>query len=73
MILEDSFRRGDHTYDMGVGSLECKQHWRTSIVASHRYTHFPLAAPRAGLLRAKRWLQDRLWGENYVQYEVKNS
>jgi CelD/BcsL family acetyltransferase involved in cellulose biosynthesis len=71
MIVEDSFRRGDHTYDLGVGSLQCKHRWQTAVVDSHRYTHFPPADPRANLLRAKRWLQNRLYGPQYVQYEVK--
>jgi len=59
MVLEDSFRRGDHLYDMGAGSLECKRHWETSEVTSYRYTHFPATVPRAQLLRMKRWFQDR--------------
>ncbi len=71
MIVEDSFCRGDRVYDLGVGSLECKQRWQTGVVASHRYTHFPLADLRADLLRAKRWFQNRFYGSEYAQYEVK--
>lgn len=59
MMLEDSFRRGDHFYDMGVGSLACKRHWQTSVATSFRYTHFPSGVPVAQLLRIKRWFQDR--------------
>jgi CelD/BcsL family acetyltransferase involved in cellulose biosynthesis len=59
MILEDSFRRGDRLYDLGVGSLESKRHWQTAPVTSYRYTHFPATAPRAQLLRMKRWFQER--------------
>ncbi|MHC4405537.1 MAG: GNAT family N-acetyltransferase [Planctomycetota bacterium] len=59
MILEDGFRRGDRRYDLGTGSLSCKRPWQTSAVASYRYTHFPRTAPRAQLLRLKRWFQDR--------------
>jgi len=59
MVLEDSFRRGDHFYDLGVGSLECKRHWQTSLATSFRYTHFPAGVPVAQLLRIKRWFQDR--------------
>ncbi len=66
MILEDSFRRGDHYYDMGAGSLQGKGPWQTSLATSYRYTHFPLAAPRAQLLRLKRWLQDRFYGTDEV-------
>jgi CelD/BcsL family acetyltransferase involved in cellulose biosynthesis len=58
-VLEDSFQRGDHCYDMGVGSLDYKRHWQTSQLSSYRYTHYPAIAPRAQLLRLKRWLQNR--------------
>ncbi len=60
MILEDSCRRGDRLVDLGAGSLDVKRHWQTSVATTYRYTHFPLAAPRAQLLHAKRWLCDRL-------------
>jgi CelD/BcsL family acetyltransferase involved in cellulose biosynthesis len=66
MVLEDSFRRGDRLYDMGVGSLEVKRHWQTSISTSYRYTHFPLTVARAQLLRMKRWIQERIHGQQYV-------
>lgn len=65
-IIEDSFRRGDHLYDMGVGSLHCKRHWQTSLATSFRYTHFPVSVPRAQLLRVKRWLHDRLYSEEQI-------
>lgn len=66
MVLQDSFRRKDRCYDMGVGSLDAKRYWETSIVTSYRYTHFPISAPRAQLLRMKRWLQQKTHGEKYV-------
>lgn len=72
MIVEDSFRRGDRTYDLGVGSLRCKERWQTSVATSARYTHFPPSVPRANLLRAKRWLVDHLYGSDYVQYDVRS-
>ncbi len=57
MMLEDSFRRGDHLFDLGPGSLQWKRDWLTSVLTSYRYTHFPAWAPRAQLLRLKRlWL-----------------
>lgn len=59
MMLQDSFRRGDRQYDLGIGYRESKQQWMTSLAVSYRYTHFP-AACRAQLLRLKRWFQDRL-------------
>lgn len=62
MILEDSFRRGDRLYDFGVGSLDHKCRWQTSEVTTYRYTHFPVAAARANLLRLKRWLAGKAQG-----------
>ena len=60
LVLEDSFRRGDRLYDLGVGSMDCKRHWQSSVASSYRYAHYPLTAPRTQLLRMKRWVQDRL-------------
>ncbi len=62
MVLQDSFERGDHRYDLGAGSLGAKRYWQTSITTSYRYTHFPLAAPRVQLLRMKRWLEAKIGG-----------
>jgi CelD/BcsL family acetyltransferase involved in cellulose biosynthesis len=66
MVLEDSFRRGDRLYDMGVGFLETKRHWQTSLSTSYRYTHFPITVARAQLLRIKRWIQEKIHGQQYV-------
>lgn len=66
MVLEDSFRRGDRFYDMGVGSLEVKRHWQTSVSTSYRYTHFPITVARAQLLRMNRWIQEKIHGQRYV-------
>ena len=61
-MVEDSFRRGDRCYDLGVGSLEVKRPWQTSLAASYRFTHFPATVSRVQLLRLKRWLAARLRG-----------
>lgn len=66
MVLEDSFRRGDLLYDMGVGSLAVKRHWQTSIRTSYRYTHFPAKVAKAQLLRMKRWIQEKIHGPQHV-------
>ncbi len=62
-MIEDSFRRGDHTYDLGPDYLECKRHWLTETRRAWRYTHFAAGAPIAQLIRArrtaKRWLAAR--------------
>jgi CelD/BcsL family acetyltransferase involved in cellulose biosynthesis len=65
-ILKDSFEQGDCCYDMGVGSLEIKRHWQTSIATSYRYTHFPITVARVQLLRMKRWLQHKIHGQQDV-------
>jgi hypothetical protein len=69
-MLQDSFPRGDHTFDLGAGYLESKRHWHTTQRYSYRSTHFALSAPRAQLLRAKRWLRHWL-GEGPAAPEPK--
>ena len=56
MMLEDAFRRDDRSYDLGVGSLEIKAPWQTSLATSYRLTHYPATISRVQLLRLKRWL-----------------
>jgi CelD/BcsL family acetyltransferase involved in cellulose biosynthesis len=56
MMFQDSCARGDRLFDMGIGSLEIKRFWWTHTAKSYRYTHYPLTAPRAQLLRLKHWL-----------------
>lgn len=60
-MIEDSFARGDRTYDLGAGYLECKRHWQSEIRYSHRYTYFP-RAPVAQMVRVKRQIE-RYWKE----------
>jgi CelD/BcsL family acetyltransferase involved in cellulose biosynthesis len=55
-MLQDSFQRGDQTFDLGAGYFDAKRPWHTTQRYSYRSTHFALSAPRAQLLRAKRWL-----------------
>jgi CelD/BcsL family acetyltransferase involved in cellulose biosynthesis len=62
-MLQDSFERGDATFDLGAGYLDAKRYWQTTQRFSYRSTHFALAAPRAQLLRAKRWLRGWLGDE----------
>jgi len=67
-MIEDSFVRGDHTYDLGPEYLDCKRYWQSEVRASYRYTYFP-PAPLAQLVRAKRQIE-RLWRELAVQQGV---
>ncbi|MBX7168925.1 MAG: GNAT family N-acetyltransferase [Pirellulales bacterium] len=61
-VIEDSFQRGDHTLDLGPGSLEYKRHWQTRLAESHSYCHFAVTA-KAQVLRLKRaavqWMHGR--------------
>ena len=58
-MIEDSFKRQDHTCDLGVGSMGAKKRLLTRIVPIFRLSHFRVASPMAQLLRTKRWLQHR--------------
>jgi hypothetical protein len=55
-VIRDGFERGDHTYDLGPGSLEAKQYLRTSVLDVSRYSYYRPAAIRAQLVRLKRAL-----------------
>jgi len=56
MMVRDSFQRGDHAIDLGPLYLETKKPWLTRIVNSCQLTHYPIACPRAQVLRMKHWL-----------------
>ncbi|MGA2253232.1 MAG: GNAT family N-acetyltransferase [Thermoguttaceae bacterium] len=66
MMLEDGYRRGDRCYDLGTGSHDTKQAWRTSLRTSYRFTFFPTLVFRAQLLWWNRWLRRRLHGEHDI-------
>lgn len=52
-MIEDGFARGDHTFDLGPGSLDCKKPWQTSVETSYRYTYFAPGGVRAQALKLK--------------------
>jgi CelD/BcsL family acetyltransferase involved in cellulose biosynthesis len=62
-MIQDSFDRGDRSYDLGSGYLECKRPWLTRLVDRQRCTFFAPTSPRAQALRVKRsvgnWLTRR--------------
>jgi CelD/BcsL family acetyltransferase involved in cellulose biosynthesis len=66
MMLEDGHRRGDRCYDLGTGSHDTKQAWRTDVQTSYRFTFYPALAWRAQLLGWNRWLRRRLHGEHDI-------
>jgi CelD/BcsL family acetyltransferase involved in cellulose biosynthesis len=70
-MIEDTFARGDHTYNLGAGYLECKRYWQSEVRYGHRYTHFPWA-PLAQMVRAKRQIE-RFWKELAPAQPVKNA
>lgn len=59
LMFEDSFARGDRTFDLGTEYLECKRHWLTSVAGSYRYSHYA-GTGKAQVLRAKRFV-DAWW------------
>jgi len=66
MMLEDGHRRGDRGYDLGTGSHNAKQAWRTCVQTSYRFTFFPRLVLRAQLLRWNRWLRRQFHGEQDI-------
>jgi CelD/BcsL family acetyltransferase involved in cellulose biosynthesis len=55
-MIEDSFERGDHVFDLGPASIDIKRHWATRIQTSYHYSHYAPLEIKAQALRAKRWL-----------------
>lgn len=56
MALEDSCRRGDRSYDLGMGDQRYKQRLRTGHRPTQRLTHTPLVAWRSQAVRLGNWL-----------------
>jgi CelD/BcsL family acetyltransferase involved in cellulose biosynthesis len=61
-MIEDSFRRGDHTIDLGPESLHYKRFWLTSVQTSYRVVHYAAASPKAQALRLARWARGWMTG-----------
>ncbi len=59
--LRDSFQRNDSAYDLGVGSLDIKWGFLTHIVPIYRFSYYAPGAPRAQVVRLKRWIWSH-WG-----------
>ncbi len=58
-MFRDGAERGDHTFDMGPGTLERKRHLMTGRRAVRHFVHYPVLSPRVQLLRVKRWWKCR--------------
>lgn len=59
-MIQDSIKRGDHTFDFLPDCLKAKLPWQTSVDVGYRHTHFPSSMGRKGLLRLKRWVDREL-------------
>lgn len=55
--LRDSMARGDSLYDLGPEYLSSKRQWLTHLEQSYRLLHYPLAAPKAQLVRLRQWMK----------------
>jgi hypothetical protein len=69
--LEDSAKRGDSIYDMGIGSMDSKRHFLNRITPIYRCSHYPAAVFRTQLLRVRRWIEKKI--ENIVLAETQSS
>ena len=62
-MIRDSIERGDRQIDLGIGTLDCKQYWLTSLANSYRYVYYSPSSAKARLLqlsnRVSRWFENR--------------
>lgn len=58
--IDDSFARGDSSYNLGIGWPDYKRRIRTSVRKSYRFTHYRLGKLRAQGVRLTRWVKKRL-------------
>ena len=58
--LEDSFTRGDASYDLGPGEARFKRQFRTRTETSYRLTYWPLGSWRSQAVRLAHWARQRL-------------
>jgi hypothetical protein len=56
-MIRDSCQRGDTLIDLGPQAPQSARHWTTRIATAYRYSHCPLLAVKAQLLRAQQWLK----------------
>ena len=66
-MIQDSIRRGDHTFDFLPDCMKAKLPWQTSVDVGYRYTHFPSSIGRTGLLKLKRWFDREVRKKSIVQ------
>ena len=54
-MLQDSFNRGDASFDLGPDETHIKRHWTTRVTRSYQYTHYAWGL-RAQVMRWRRKL-----------------
>ena len=64
--IEDSFARGDASYDLGPGESRYKRVLRTRTEPSFRLTYSPLGSWRSQAVRLSRWAKQR-WAPAVVE------
>ena len=62
-VVEDSFRRGDVSLDMGIGDFKFKRQFRTHVETNYRVASYPWTAWRSQAVRVTQWLKRRLVAE----------
>jgi CelD/BcsL family acetyltransferase involved in cellulose biosynthesis len=55
--LEDSFKRGDISHDLGPGDNKFKRMFRTGVESSSQFSHYPWMALRCQAVRFSRWIK----------------
>ena len=66
-MLQDSFERGDTSFQFNPRDSGSLADWKTSTVRSYRYTHFARIVPKAQMLRFKHCVGS--WLNEYSQSE----
>lgn len=65
-FIEDSFQRGDHVLDLGIGEFDFKARFRTGVEQSYRYSYYPWNSWRSQGIRITQWLRQQLAAEEVV-------
>lgn len=54
-IIEDSFERGDQTFNMGSEQHAWKKIWRTESAITYQYAYFSSKSPKGQFLKMNHW------------------
>jgi CelD/BcsL family acetyltransferase involved in cellulose biosynthesis len=67
--MQDSFERGDESYDLGPGDSRLARELRTHTETSYQLTHTPLGSWRSQAVRLARWAKR---GRRTAQSEIRS-